>query len=471
MNRRFLLAHVRLAMARGGTPLAIGAAFAGIGVVGAALAPGGAAWVAVVAAALVLAPTTLVAPLAALTTEKMLGTLEADRTLPVALHVIAAGRLLGSAARTAPVAAILVAVGIATAKTWADLRLGSLVIALPIALLAYWSALWLFYAVSARFSMRWIVWIPAIAWLFGMTMSPAMEAAITRWILAATSELFRESDPSAITLLGIVLVALTLAALAFAASSAVLASALARFQHDPSVMTGVLGKVPRRELAAIGRGVLLAVARLRLRLATEQFRREMILVGILVAIILLDVRGIADFARSYLPILATLVPAMIALQLMQGRSVGTLESLQQLPHSRRLIALGHLLAVMVLAVAAVAIFAVSRVADGTVVTASGLVIRWLMFATIGYSVAAVTVWATAPRLLALGGITVAIVIGIVWFASSESRDAGLGDGSTIGVVWESNPVLPAVICLVAIAIATELFAWGLATYQASTVKR
>lgn len=478
MNRRAYAAVVRLAVVRGRTGFLVAIGLATAGLLGALLLPGWMATFAAIAGALSLLVTTVGAPLSSLAREKILGHLDFDRTLPVPLRTLGAGRLSGAAVRTLPVAIGLTAIGIALLEQSPDLRVSSLSVALLLLLLLYWAILWISYALVARFPIRWLAWFPGIIWVALVIMPTSVESAISAQVTATANLLFRQADPSAFALIMVAAAALVLTAACFAGANAILVSALARFLPDPNALASLLEAAPKSELVATGRGPVLAIAGLQLRLAAAKLRRELIIAGVAVVVIVADIGTLAEMARFYLPILAGLIPIAVALHLTQARLTGTLEGMQQLPISRWSVALGHVLAVMALAIPSVVITAVSRATDGLTLNAGVLATRWFLVVAIGAAAAAMAVWGTKRRLamLFIGAIATSIVVIVLasWIVSVAdipfAQHIEPLASSSVRVV---TPVMRAIgisVAMVVVTIATATFARGLATYQAPVVK-
>jgi|CXWL01.1.fsa_nt_gi hypothetical protein len=410
------------------------------------------------------------APLGSLAADKMHGHLEFDRTLPIPLRTIAAARLLGAALRTAPLSIGLVAAGIAIARE----AEAPAAVAAPLILLVaatlhlLWICfLWTMLGLNARYSMRRLWWLPMTLWLLPSLLPETAEAAIGGAFERAAEHAMRWMDaPWRVALVAAAALVLPVVA-AFTGGVALFARGLARFRPDPAAFGVQLGAAPKRELAALGRGPLLAVARLRLRLAFEQFRREVIIAAVLVVVVVADIGQLAIFARGYLPILAALVPGGIALQLLTARGTGALEGLQHLPHPRRLVALGHLLAVMVLALPGAALLGLSRATNGIAVTPTTLAMTWLWYLAMGSIGAALAVWGTRRRLLGVV-LGFGLLLGGVWLIASRSASA-----SDIPDLIEhlgrlrtgAGPVMPLAAAAIALLLGTELFARGLASYD------
>ncbi len=409
-------------------------------------------------------------PLGSLSADKMHGHLEFDRTLPLPLRTMAAGRLVGAAGRTAPMLIGLVAAGIGIARgaeAPALIAVPVIVMAAGALQLLWWCFLWLLLGLNARFSLRRLWWVPTTLWLLPTLLPQSAKTAIRILVTRAAEQAMTwMDDPARVALLLVAALVLPIVA-AFAGGVTLFAHGLARFRPDPTAFGVRLGAAPKRELAALGRGPLLAVTRLRLRLAFEQFRTQAIIGVVLVVVVVADVGELADFARGYLPVLAALVPGGIALQLLTARGSGALEGLQHLPHSRRHVALGHLLAVGVLAIPGAALLALSRASDGLAVTPAAVGMSWLWFLALGAIGAGVAVWGTKRRFFGLV-VIFGVITALVWLLLPMGASAS--DLPDLLVRWRelrraAGLALPLGIALLALVVGTELFARGLASYD------
>jgi hypothetical protein len=467
VNHRAFAAVVRLELLRGRRLLLWGTGAALLALLGALLLPrGGALIMGVIGLPLVMLIG--MAPLGTLASDKLLGHLEFDRTLPVSLRTIAAGRLVGAALRALPAMLGVLALGSAIAnRSTAPGALGLvLLIAVAVQLLLWWF-LWIMLALNARYSLRRLWWLPMSLWLLPTLLPESVQAAIGARVEAFGTFLLARMDAPAwlIGSMSALLVVPTL--LIFAAATLGFAGGLARFRPDPAALGVPLGAAPTRELAAIGRGPALAIARLRLRLAFEQFRREAIIVVVLLAVVMADLGQLAELAVIYLPILAALMPGAVALQLMTGRANGALEGMQHLPHPRRVAAVGHLIAVMVMALPAVLVLALTELATKGGLDARHLLSRWLWYVAFGWLGAAFAVWATPRRLLVITAAVGVMVLGwSVITAGPALTDRLLDLGAAARDLREaSGLLLPLGTAAAAAVLGTELFAWGLRSYQ------
>jgi hypothetical protein len=467
VNRRAFTAVVRLELLRGRRLLLWGTGAAVLALLGALLLPrGGALFMGVIGLPLVMIIG--MAPLGTLASDKLLGHLEFDRTLPVSLRTIAAGRLVGAALRSLPAMLGVMALGVAIANRSTEPRVVGLVLVIAVAAqLLLWWFLWIMLALNARYSLRRLWWLPMSLWLLPTVMPESMQAAIGARIEALGSFLLARMD-APVWLIGVMAAVLVVPTLVlFGGTTLFFAGGLARFRPDPGALGVPLGAAPSRELAAIGRGPTLAIARLRLRLAFEQFRREAIIVVVLLVVVVADIGRLAELAALYLPILAALMPGAVALQLMTGRANGALEGMQHLPHPRRAAALGHLLAVMVMAIPGVLVLALADLAQGGSPDASHLLSRWLWYVTLGWMGAVLAVWATPRRLFAVAA-TLAVVAMLWWMitAGTPLTDRLLDLGANARRLRAvSGLMLPLAASVVAMVVGTQLFAWGLRSYQ------
>ncbi len=165
MNRRAFTAVVRLELLRGRRLLLWGTGAAVLALLGALLLPrGGALFMGVIGLPLVMIIG--MAPLGTLASDKLLGHLEFDRTLPVSLRTIAAGRLVGAALRSLPAMLGVMALGVAIANRSTEPRVVGLVLVIAVAAqLLLWWFLWIMLALNARYSLRRLWWLPMSLWL------------------------------------------------------------------------------------------------------------------------------------------------------------------------------------------------------------------------------------------------------------------------------------------------------------------
>lgn len=411
-------------------------------------------------------------PLANLGADRLHGHLEFDRTLPIALRVMAAGRLLGAAIRILPLLPAVIALFIGFHELIGPARIGDVAALVMIALVVQLLAtmlLWLLMALNARWSFRRLWWVPPT---FGFLPQVAIillpdsaAAVVEQWASAALAA-FTSTVAEPQAAIPLVLAAVMLSVASFSAATMLLASGLSRYEFDPTLIGAPMGRISRIELGSIGRGPLLAVARLRLRLATEQFRRELVVLVVLFLVAAFGPEWTRPFARAYIPILAALLPAGIAFQLFTGRMTGELEGMQQLPHPASTIGLGHLLAIAVMALPGAVTLQLLHAMDGAVPTVLSVMSSWAWFVTIAWTGAAVGLW-FRPRYLGYLGAMIALALGLVLLLGGEELVIGRivngvdRYGALRGVV---GPLLPFGVVLLAVVAGVPLFASGLSRY-------
>ncbi len=433
---------------------------------GVALVPGG---VALLAAVLVW-----FGPLAHLGSDRLHGYLEFDRTLPIALRVMAAGRLLGAAVRVLPLLPATVALLIGFRQLLGPAEMGDTVALMVIPLVVQVAAtvfLWLLLALNARWSFRRLWWLPTtigfLPQLALMLLPRSAQQLVAQWAATGVEALSSAASKP----LGAVLMALIagmLILVVFSGAAILFASGLLRYRFDPTAIGAVMGRASRIELRAIGRGPLLAVARLRLRLATEQFRRELAALVVLFLVAVFGPQGARDFARSYIPVLAALLPAGIALQLFTGRATGELEGMQQLPLPATTVGLGHLLAIATMAMPGAVALQLLRAMSGTVPTVLSVTGSWAWFVAIAWGGAAVGLW-FQPRYLLL---LLAAVAAVPLIAMGVGVEAGLFDtlvrlhNGFRALRASAGPALPFGVALLSVLLGVPLFAHGLTRYPA-----
>ncbi|MEP6590023.1 MAG: hypothetical protein ABJC19_02465 [Gemmatimonadota bacterium] len=415
----------------------------------------------------------LFGPSADLARDKIHGHFEFNRTLPIPPRMIAAGWLSGTAIRLLPVALIVFMSLLAFRGSGEFDTRGDRAALLLFPVLAYGTAcgvVWGLLAVSARWTVRRLWWLPLSLWLLPQlvaTVLPAtMQASLEEWLARLGHTLVDWlGQPDGRLALGLLL--LGALAMIFLASTLLFASGVVRHQYDSTGLGVILGEAPKRELEAIGAGVVLAVARLRLRLATEQFRRELIILVLLFAVAAAGPGETREWARRYIPILAALLPASVAFQLLAARTTGQLEGLQQLPQSRAAIALGHLVAIGVMAVPGALIILVTHALEGRAPTFAGAVELWGWFVVMAWAAASVGLW-FRPRYLPylIAGI-IALVAGAVAVLGGTGVLLRLAGAPGSLAAWRESLglMLPIMTLLLVGAAGVPLFAYALSRYQ------
>ncbi|HSE53797.1 MAG TPA: hypothetical protein VLB00_16535 [Gemmatimonadales bacterium] len=474
MSTRAFLALVRREVLRGKRSLIVLSVIAGLSLLVALTTSGPAPAIAVILAVLG-SLAALGGPSGDLGADKLLGHLEADRVLPVSGRIIAAGRLTGAAIRLLPIgiSAFALAVVIAGEVEAGPLE-GLLLLGMPLGVYAFAAMFsWTLLALNARWQFRNLWWVPVTLMmgpqLLPSLLPPSQEAALELAIRSAG----RALAEFAATPLGVILALLLITALplaVFAGATALFASGLERYRFDANALAVQLGKAPTRELGAIGKGPLLAVARLRVRLSLEQQRRQAILLGILLVVMMVGPEELREFARVYVRVLAVLLPAAIALQLTQARGTGYLEGMQQLPHPAVTVALGHLLAVAVMAVPGAIVLLLGRAASGRIPgPVEGLMV-WGWFMTGAWVAAVLAVWLKAKYLGILAALVAAMLIGVYALAGLQGVGVGIGlmvDAFRQLKQW-AGIMLPIGAVVLVSTLGIPLFAHGLRTYQYRT---
>ena len=412
-------------------------------------------------------------PLGDLASDKLHGYLEFDRTLPISPRIVAAGRLTGAAIRVLPIAlcAIPMFVGLRRAEGPGSLSDVQTFGVLPLALLvAAWLILWLLLALNARWSFRRLWWLPMTLWLVPQLLPallpPSVNEALAAWFRATWSAFVIAVDrpsatPPLIGLIG------GLVLLVFLGATSVFASGLVRFRHDPTALGTMLANAPKRELIAIGKGAVAAVAQLRLRLAAEQFRRELIVLVALFAVAAIGPGETREFARRYLPILAALLPGGIALQLVVSRANGQLEGMQQLPHSRLAIGLGYLVAIAVMALPGSVVLLVTHALAGQAPTLRTAVGTWAWFVAMAWTAAVVGLWLRARYLIALLGSGTLLMVAWLGLAGGDAVLASLAVGASQFAMVRAalGTLLPLVVAVVVACGGLPVFAYALSRYE------
>ncbi|MES2125622.1 MAG: hypothetical protein V4503_13135 [Gemmatimonadota bacterium] len=411
------------------------------------------------------------APLGHLATDRVLGHLESDRALPVAFRVMAAGRLLGASLTTLPLMLAVTALmlSVRTAGASAVVSFG-VVFAVPalLQLLAI-VALWWVLAINSRWSLRRLWWIipgfgllpQLVLTLFPERLTDALQARILDLVNALVET---AASPGGLAMLGVLAAALLFAS--FAGAAMLFASGIERYRFDPTQLGMPLARAPRRELRAMRRGPLLAVMRLRLRVATEQFRRELLVLAVGLVVAAVGPPALRDVARSYVPVLATVLPAGIAFQLFLGRATGSLIGMQQLPVSGRVVALGHLLAIALLALPGAIALQLLRELRGETFSLLALASSWAWLVTLAWLTAAIGLWFKPKYLVGMMlAVFIALAAGVMLMGDDSL-------GAIVRVVRTSPRLvgagLPLLAMVVSAVLGVPLFAAALARYTPGT---
>jgi hypothetical protein len=413
-------------------------------------------------------------PIADLRQDKTQGYLEFDRQLPVAHRTIALSRMLGIAVRLLPALALCVPLIVALARKpehgAAAAFIGGAVAVGGWCLLT--AGTWAFIAVNARWNLRRLWWLPMTI-AFGpriviAMLPPAAKDAISHAAVVAGTAVghFATTALGAVVLLALLL-STPLLVLLF--SVALFATALEHYQHDTTISEVARLPAPKRELGAIGRGPVLAVARCSIRLATEQPRRRVVLLVVFLAALFFGSVEIKRYAQIYVRTLALFLPGAVVLQLTTARALGYLEGLRQLPHRPTVVAMGHLLALVILAIPGAAIWILARAVGGTAPTAGNvtalvaLMVSWTWIACVG------AVWLTRRRTLTLAGA--AVVLASAWLLYLGVSDAGREIHRLVAAVGRlrasSGAALAIMFALSAMVVGLPLFARGVDEYEPS----
>ena len=412
-------------------------------------------------------------PLGDLSSDRLHGYFEFDRTLPLSPRVVAAGRLTGAAIRVLPIVpcAIPMLIGFRRAEAPAAIGDGLTFGLLPVVLLLLaWIFVWVVLSLNARWSFRHLWWLPMTLWLLPQSLPAILPSAVNQ----ALAHWLTETGSMIVTSAGkpgmvgpLILLVSGLLLLIFLATTRLFAAGLLHYRYDPSAFGTVLASAPAHELVSVGEGAVLAVARLRLRLSTEQFRRELIILAVLFVVAAAGPGATREFARRYIPLLAALLPGGIALQLFVSRSNGQLEGMQQLPHPRVAIGVGHLLAIAVMALPGSVVLLVTRALDGQAPTVEAAIGLWGWFVAMAWAAAAVGLWIRARYLIyLLGGMTLGIM---VWIGLA-------GDDTVITTIAEGierfaalrrslGPAVPLGFALLVAAVGLPVFAFALSRYE------
>lgn len=412
------------------------------------------------------------APLGDLRQDKTLGHLEFDRVLPISHRALATARLLGAGVRTSPLILFVLPFIIAADRghPFGALRLAA-AIAIPlVAWLVVTAFIWGLMAVNIRWNLRRLWWLPMTIFLGPniviSALPPTVKAAIGTWIEHVGGPIVEFlSTPIGIAVLFVVLLAIPVVLFWLAIS--LFASGLERYTFDASGAISILGAPPKRELAAIGRGPALAVARFCIRLATEQSRRRIILLAVFVAVLLFGSPEMKNYVKFYVRALAAMIPGGIALHLSVARTRGTLEGIQQLPHSPITIGIGYLLGIFVLATPGAAVWVLARAVNGMPATVSNVVSLWAWMVGWSWLASVSVLWLTTRRTLMILSVPIlALVTWITYVGPPNFIDSARAAATAFGEVRAAiGVVFPLTLAAVMMIGGLPLFARGLNEYE------
>lgn len=415
----------------------------------------------------------LIGPLGELANDKLQGYLEFDRTLPLSPRVVAAGRLIGAAIRVVPLGlcAISMFVGLRRAEGRDALSDALTYFVLPLAiLLVAWVVLWLLLALNARWSFRRLWWLPMTIVLLPQFVPAVLPASVNavlatwlhgRWLVVVAAAEGPNAPALVLTFLA------GLAVLTFVGATLLFASGLVRFRFDPTALGTMLAMAPKQELVSAGKGVIVAVTLLRLRLVAEQFRRELLVLALIFVVAAIGPGETQDFARRYLPILAAMLPAGIALQLVASRNNGQLEGMQQLPQSRIAIGVGHLIAIAVMALPGSIVLLLTHAIAGQVPTVQQAVGSWGWLVAMAWMAAVLGLWVRLRYLIILlGGVTLVMVV-MLALAGGSAVVVMLAGGAAEFAILRSTlgALLPLAVAIAVTVAGLPLFAFALSRYE------
>lgn len=418
------------------------------------------------------------APLGDLRSDKTLGHLEFDRVLPIDHRAIATARLFGAAVRTSPLIlySLPFIITLDRGHAFGAVQLVA-AIGIPVVVwLLMTGFTWAMMAVNIRWNLRRLWWLPMTIFIGPQIANSMLPPAAKEAIKAAFKRVGEPildflSTPAGIAVLFVVLLAIPVVLFWLAIS--LFASGLERYTYDASAAIPMSAAPPKRELAAIGRGPTLAVARYCIRLATEQSRRRLILLAVFVAVLLFGTHEMKDYARLYVRALAAMIPGGIALQLSVARTRGHLEGIQQLPHPPITIGAGYLLGIVVLATPGAAVWVLARVVTGMPATVSNSLSLWAWLVGWSWLASVSVVWLTSRRTLMIAsGPVLALVTWAVYAGLPRFLDAVRAAATAFGTFRSHAGVaFPLALACAMMIGGLPLFARGLNEYEFSGARK
>ena len=417
-------------------------------------------------------------PLGDLRSDKTLGHLEFDRVLPIDHRAIATARLFGAAVRTSPLLLLSLPIIITVDRghAFSAVRLvGAVAIPLVVWML-FTAVMWVMMAVNIRWNLRRLWWLPMTI-VIGPQIVLSMLPPAVKEAIGTTFTRVGEpiagflSAPIGVALMIVIVLAIPLVLFWLAVS--VFAAGLERYTYDASAAVPMSAAPPKRELASIGRGPMLAVARYCIRLATEQSRRRLILLAVFVAALLFGTHEMKEYARLYVRILAAMIPGGIALQLSVARTRGHLEGIQQLPHPAITIGAGYLLGIAVLATPGAAVWVLARAVTGTPATSSYALSLWAWMVGWSWLASVSVVWLTSRRTLMIATIPVLAVVTWAGYAGLPQFLDGVQALATAFAEFRANAgvAVPLVLAGAMMIGGLPLFARGLNEFEFAAAKK
>jgi hypothetical protein len=425
----------------------------------------------------------IVWPIGNLRSDKTHGFIEFDRVLPISHRALATARLAGAALRTSP---LLLLVSPLIISFYRDHQIGAatLTVLLTVVPLCSWivvsAFMWLIMAINIRWNLRRLWWLPMTI-AFGPTfLQSVLPPPWKRAIKEAVSAFFDRNGQAILDFLGsapgLVSVGLILGAIVIGmlfGTVSLFASGIDRYTYDASGAIEMRAKPPKRELAAIGRGPTLAVARYCIRLATEQSWRRLLLLALFVVVLVFGKAELKQYAQTYVRVLAAMIPGGIALQLSVARTRGYLEGIQQLPHSAMTIGAGYLLGIAVLATPGAAVWVLARAVTGTPPTVTNVLSLWAWMVGWSWLACVTMVWLNTRRAIMLAAGPLLVLAGWATYLGGAGFLAQLRAAVTRYALFRTSAgaLLPLVLAVLMMVVGLPLFARGLAEFEFGAAKK
>jgi hypothetical protein len=418
------------------------------------------------------------APLGDLRSDKTLGHLEFDRVLPISHRAIATARLFGAAVRTTPFLLFSLPIIITLDRDGHVFGAARLAAAIGIPLVAWLlltGVIWAMMAVNIRWNLRHLWWLPMTIAIGPQVLISALPPAAKDAIAA---EVERVGDPmlkflsTPVGVAVLIAVMLAIPVVLFWVAISLFASGLERYTYDASAAVPMSAAPPKRELAAIGRGPTLAVARYCIRLATEQSRRRLILLAVFVAALMFGTHEMKAYAQLYVRALAAMIPGGIALQLSIARTRGHLEGIQQLPHPPITVGMGYLLGIATLATPGAAVWVLARAVTGTPATVGNTLSLWAWMVGWSWLASVSVVWLTSRRTLMIVSVPVLALVTWAMYAGLPQFIDGVKAVATAFGEFRADAgvAFPIAVAGTMMIGGLPLFARGLAEYEFAGAK-
>lgn len=405
-----------------------------------------------------------IAPYGTLIADRHEGRLSAERALPQRWIATAGARLVGAAIRAlvTPAFAVALAVGVsrrsAGSISWATAGMVAVSSWMLVSIIC-----WVLMAANVRWSMLRLWWVPTSMWVIPQVMPDAWRTAaanMLRPVWAVALSVLADPERAAVPLLAMV----GITAVTWVGASALYASGLRRYVHDPDPL-GLRRKRdrarPALEYPAGRRTLIAAVALHDARLGIEQLVNQWAILAILVIVAIAGPDTLRELAPLYIRIIGYMVPGAVLIGLLAARRSGALAALRFLPHPRWKVAAGKLAAVTALSVLAAALGTVGSALgeDAFAFTPRQFATNAVVVAANVWLAVAVTAWWRVRHLLWL--VPFGLAVGVIGYFFANAAGPAVSEAYRL----LRHPFAPMVWFATVAVVGIPLFSWGLANYE------